>query len=86
MNGIAAIVRSLCLASLCLLIASSVAFTQEKRRQNIAPEKKTEPNTTESAVPLTTLFPFHPITEWVGQRFVFLPGPKASAESNYEDF
>jgi hypothetical protein len=85
MNGIAAIVRSLCLASVCLLIASSVALTQEKRRQNIAPEK-TEPSTTEPAVSITALFPFHPITEWVGQRFIFLPGPKASAESNYEDF
>jgi hypothetical protein len=59
MNGIAVIVRSLCLASVCLLIASSGAFTQEKRRQNIAPEKKTEPDTTEAAVPITTLFPFH---------------------------
>jgi hypothetical protein len=86
MNSIAPIVRSVCLASVCLLVAYAEAFTQEKRRQSMVPENKTEPSSTEPSGSIAALFPFHPLTEWVGQRFIFLPGPKASAESNYEDF
>jgi hypothetical protein len=68
----------LSIVSVCV----AVAFAQEAR-QNVAPEKKPDPNAIEAAA---TVFVFHPIAAWTGKRFIFLPAPKASRQGNYEDF
>jgi hypothetical protein len=66
------------LAFVSLCFAS--AFAQEPR-QNIAPEKKTAP-----ATETVARFPYHPIQNWTGKRFIFLPRPEAAAASSYDDF
>jgi len=55
----------------------------QEARQNIAPEKKADPATTEAAA---TLFPYHPIRAWEGKRFIFLPRPNSSPTDAYDDF
>ncbi len=72
------VVLQFTLVSICC-----VAALAQEPRQNIAAEKKADPNTTEAA---TTLFPFHPINSWTGKRFIFLPKPKSSQAGTYEDF
>jgi hypothetical protein len=64
-------------------ICCAVALAQPENRQNITPEKKSEPKPVEAA---TAPFPYHPIGSWVGKRFVFLPKPKGSESGTYEDF
>src|SRR5262245_13226019 len=66
-----------------VLICCGVAMAQPDNRQNITPEKKSEPKPVEAA---PTLFPYQPIGSWVGKRFVFLPKPKGSESGTYEDF
>ncbi len=72
------IVLQLALVSVCCLAAPA-----QETRQNITPEKKTDPKPAEAA---PTLFPFHPINRWTGKRFIFLPKPKGSQSGTYEDF
>jgi hypothetical protein len=70
---------------IALLTASSlvtVVLAQETR-QNIVAEKKSTPNATS---PVADMFPFHPILAWSGKRFIFLPRPKSSETSIYDDF
>src|SRR5262245_14200694 len=64
-------------------IFSVVALAQPEKRQNITPEKKSEPNPVEAP---PTPYPYHPIESWVGKRFIFLPKPKGSESGTYEDF
>jgi hypothetical protein len=66
-----------------VLICSVVALAQQEKRQNITPEKKSEPASVEAA---PGLFPYQPIGSWNGKRFVFLPKPKGSESGTYEDF
>ena|GEM_PF-2259802 len=86
MKSIACISRAICCLPLILVTTSTILFAQETNRQNITAEKRTEPKTAEAAPTAAVLYPFHPMNEWVGQRFIFLPGPKSSANSAYEDF
>ena len=66
------------------LILSLGAFAQEtNNRQNLTIEKKAAARPPEAAA---ALFPYHPISKWEGQRFVFLAGPQATQESIYDDF
>src|SRR5215813_9624588 len=65
-----------------VLICSVVALAAEPR-QNITPENKTESKPVEAA---PTNFPYHPIGNWAGKRFIFLPKPKGSESGTYEDF
>lgn len=66
-----------------VLLCSFVALAQPDKRQNITPEKKSEPTTPE---PAPALFPYLPISSWTGKRFIFLPKPKGSESGTYEDF
>jgi hypothetical protein len=77
-----------CLPLLCLLVYSEKAFAQKKGRQNLSVEKKAvdEPVKVPEVIDLSTLFPYRPMGSWKDQRFIFLPAPKASEESLYEDF
>ncbi|MCI0661722.1 MAG: hypothetical protein L0220_11660 [Acidobacteria bacterium] len=81
---------ALCLPLVCLLVDSQDTFAQKKGRQNLSVEKKTEtekePVKGPEAIDLTSLFPYRPIGSWADKRFIFLPGPKASEGSQYEDF
>jgi hypothetical protein len=64
-------------------ICCAVALAQPETRQNVTPEKKSEPKPVEAA---PTPFPYHPIGSWVGKRFIFLPRPKGAESGTYEDF
>jgi hypothetical protein len=77
-----------CLPLVCLAVYSPEVVAQKKGRQNLSVEKKTEtePVNAPEPIDLTSLFPYRPIGSWVDKRFIFLPGPKASEESLYEDF
>ncbi len=83
MKSISRTFHALCLISACL---STASLAQETNRQNLSADKKTDRSATEAASAAAALFTFHPINSWVGQRFIFLPGPKASENSAYEDF
>jgi hypothetical protein len=56
------------------------AFSQQQNVLPEAPRKATTSPTT------STTFPFLPITEWQGQRFIFLSAPKGSENTAYQDF
>jgi len=81
---------ALCLPLVCLLVCSPSTFAQKKGRQSLSVEKKTEtekePVKAPAAIDLSSLFPYRPIGSWVDKKFIFLPGPKASEGSQYEDF
>jgi hypothetical protein len=78
----------LCLCAFSYLIAPANAFAQPPSPQNIVPGKKASdsPEAAPPRIDTATLFPFVPINSWVGQRFIFLPGPKASENGTYDDF
>lgn len=86
MNCFARVV--LCMILVCLLVYSQRTFAQPQGRQNLSVKKKTEkePVKAPEAIDLTAVFPYRPIGSWVDKRFIFLPAPKASEESLYEDF
>jgi len=75
---------------LALLMIVPFAFAQDVNgKQKLAAEKKAEKKTDATAEPSATVaetFPYRPLDSWVGQRFVFLPGPKASENQPYDDF
>lgn len=71
----------LSLLSQCLFCVFVCA--QESARQNVVPEA---PRKTGVAVEAATQFPFRPILNWQGQRFIFLPSPKPLEQANYDDF
>ncbi|MBI1764170.1 MAG: hypothetical protein HYR56_22320 [Acidobacteria bacterium] len=71
------------LACLVQVLLCPGARAQEPSRQNIAPEA---PRKGISATEAATLFPFHPIGSWQGQRFIFLPCPKPLEHATYDDF
>jgi len=75
----------LCLGALSSLIAPTNVFAQPPNPQSIVAGKKAG-DSAELALDAETLFPFVPINSWVGQRFVFLPAPKASENGTYDDF
>jgi hypothetical protein len=79
MKKTARIVLQFTLVAICC----AVALAQPENRQNITPEKKSEPKPVEAA---TTPFPYHPIGSWAGKRFIFLLKPKGSESGTYEDF
>ncbi|HEX5081378.1 MAG TPA: hypothetical protein VFY40_04995, partial [Blastocatellia bacterium] len=79
MEKIARIVLQFALVLICCV----AALAQPDKRQNITPEKKTDPQPVEAA---PALFPYQPIGSWVGKRFIFLPKPKGSESGTYEDF
>jgi hypothetical protein len=67
------------------LIAPVNVLAQPPSPQNIVPGKNVG-DSPEPAPNAATLFPFVPINSWVGQRFIFLPGPKASENGTYDEF
>jgi hypothetical protein len=67
------------------LIAPANVFAQPPTPRNIVSGKKAG-DPVEPAPNVAALFSFVPITSWVGQRFIFLPGPKASENGTYDDF
>jgi hypothetical protein len=75
----------LCLIAFTYLIAPENVFAQPPTPKNIVSGNKAgdPPELAPNAAPL---FPFVPINSWVGQRFIFLPGPKASENGTYDDF
>jgi hypothetical protein len=75
----------LCIGAVSSLIAPANVFAQPPSSQKIMPGKHAG-DSPESPPNAETLFPFVPINSWVGQRFVFLPGPKASENGTYDDF
>jgi hypothetical protein len=79
MEKIARIVLQFTLVLICCV----AALAQPDKRQNITPEKKSDPQPLEAA---PALFPYQPIGSWVGKRFIFLPKPKGSESGTYEDF
>jgi hypothetical protein len=56
---------------------------QKPTRQNVAP---TEARKSSPAIETATLFPFRPMSDWQGQRFIFLPCPKPLENGAYDDF
>lgn len=78
----------LSLALFILTIVPPVSTQDPGSKQKLASEKKAEKKTGTEAEPIitATLFPYHSVDTWLGQRFVFLPGPKASEEKTYDDF
>ncbi|HKX29277.1 MAG TPA: hypothetical protein VJ302_16395 [Blastocatellia bacterium] len=83
MTGIAGV---LCLVSALICLIATETWAQDQHRSRMNSDGKTEPKTGETAAPAVDHFPFRPISSWVGQRFIFLPGPKASEDSTYDDF
>jgi hypothetical protein len=61
-------------------------FAQDKNSSYTVAGTKGDESKKENDAPAGTLFPYRPITGWVGQRFVFLSGPKVAEESTYDDF
>lgn len=76
--------KTLCIGfvGLCLFAGSWTVRAQDVR-QNIVSEKRSE---TSPAASAALLFPFCPIDEWTGKRFVFLPRPKDAQDGTYDDF
>lgn len=70
----------LSLISQCLIC--SVVFAQEPARQNVVPEAPRKSGVTETALQ----FPYRPMGDWQGQRFIFLSSPKPLEHSTYDDF
>ncbi|MEP7338687.1 MAG: hypothetical protein ABI977_13195, partial [Acidobacteriota bacterium] len=72
------------------LLMAPLALAQDAGgKQKLAAETKAEKKTdapTEPAAAIATIFPYRPPDAWVGQRFIFLPGPKASEGNVYDDF
>ena len=80
---------NLCLAIFSLLTIPAFVYAQPHKPKGIAPKKITDnpPVTIATITPIdTALFPYVPLDGWVGRRFVFLPGPKASENEIYDDF
>src|SRR5262245_40667561 len=86
MRVIAGIGSTLCLVSALISVTTTKAQAQDANRSNMTTENKAKQKTSVNAALTANLFPYRPIDAWVGQRFVFLPGPKASEESTYDDF
>src|SRR5690348_15928054 len=67
-----------------------LAFAQPAGgKQKLAVEKKVEKKIdapAEPAAAIAAIFPYRPSDSWAGQRFIFLPGPKASENNVYDDF
>jgi hypothetical protein len=74
----------LCLIAFSYLLAPANVFAQPPTPRNIVSGKAGDP--AEPAPNAAILFPFVPITTWEGQRFIFLPGPKAAENGTYDDF
>jgi hypothetical protein len=85
MKKIPRLTTGLCLIAFSYLLAPENLFAQPPNSRNIVPGEKAgdSPEPAPNAAPL---FPFVPIDSWVGQRFIFLPGPKASESGTYDDF
>jgi len=75
---------------LFLLMMAPLAFAQDPSgKQKLAAEMKAEKKTdalSEPAAAIAAIFPYRPFDAWMGQRFIFLPGPKASESNIYDDF
>src|SRR5262245_27910168 len=74
--------KPLLLVCMIAFVWADFMFAQDVR-QNITPDKKSDPSAVEAAA---GLFTFHPINTWTGKRFIFLPKPKSSRGGDYEDF
>ena len=78
--------RIVCMLFLCLNAVLFIHAQDSGQRQNLATEKKNDARLPEPSAATTALFPFHPLDSWRGQRFIFLPCPKASENNTYGDF
>ncbi len=82
----------LSLALFFLMLVPPVFAQDIGSKQKLATEKKAEkktetsPDALREPIGATALFPYRPFDSWIGQRLIFLPGPKASAEKAYDDF
>jgi hypothetical protein len=78
--------RIVCVLFLCLNAVAFIYAQDPSQRQNLATEKKNDAHLSALSAAMTTLFPFRPLDSWRGQRFIFLPGLKASENNTYGDF
>jgi len=70
-----------------VLIITACAFAQEVGgKQNLSAGKRSDTSSTEPAAIAAAIFPYRSFDSWLGQRFIFLPGPKASENNAYDDF
>lgn len=78
--------------ALFLSMIASFAFAQDAGgKQKLAAEKKAEkkgdaPVVEPIAATIAAVFPYRPFDAWMGQRLIFLPGPRASQDNIYDDF
>jgi hypothetical protein len=75
----------LCLMAIMYAIAQTDILAQPSTPRNIVPGKNSG-DPAEASFNLAEHFPYVPINSWVGQRFVFLPGPKGSENGIYDEF